>query len=82
MHHLHHLREVGVIKGFALPYLGQIDEQLPDPPSVLVPRNEVIGYPTNFAAMSDTWIDKLSARGEQLTGYLVGKYLSDLNLNS
>jgi NTE family protein len=78
MHHLHQLRESGVIKGFALPYLGQIDEQLPFQVEALVPRAEVIGYPTNFAAMSDEWIDKLSARGKQLTSNLINQYLRQL----
>jgi len=44
----------------------------------LVPRGEVISYPTNFAAMPDHWIDKLSDRGEQLTRLLVSAYLPDL----
>ncbi len=78
MHRLHHLKEVGQIRGFALPYLGQLDERLPWRPSVLVPREEVINYPTDFASMSDQWIDRLSDRGEHLTRILVSYYLPDL----
>ena len=78
MHRLHQLRQAGYIKGFALPYLGQQDSQLPWRPSTLVPRNQVIGYPTNFASMSEQWIDRLSGRGEQLTHALVSHYLRDL----
>src|SRR6266478_3242558 len=33
MHRLHHLREAKIIRGFALPYLGQLDESLPWLPS-------------------------------------------------
>jgi NTE family protein len=78
MKRLHQLREAGLIKGFALPYLGQQDSRLPWRPPALVPREEVIGYPTNLASMSARWIDKLSERGEQLTRALVSYYLRDL----
>lgn len=78
MNRLHYLKETGAIKGFVLPYLGQIDERLPWKPSVLVSRAEVIGYPTNFAAMNEKWIDRLSDRGEQLTRCLLSQYLPEL----
>ena len=78
MHHLHAMKAAGGLKGFAMPYLGQQDGSLPWKPLPLVPRAEVIGYPTNFAAMSDEWIEKLSARGEQLTRALVSYYLPQL----
>lgn len=78
IHHIHHLRESGVIKGFALPYLGQQDAALPWKPSDLVPREEVVNYPTNFSPMTDEWINKLSGRGESLTRVLVPTYLRDL----
>ena len=78
MRRLHQLKEGGLIKGFALPYLGQQDERLPRKPGSLAPRGEVVNYPTNFAPMEEEWIDKLSARGEQLTRVLVSIYLSDL----
>ena len=78
MHRLHQLKEAGRIRGFALPYLGQQDERLPWKPATLVPRGEVVNYPTNFAPMREEWIDKLSARGEQLTRALVSAYLVDL----
>lgn len=78
MHRLHHLKEAGVIKGFVLPYLGQQDDRLPVKPDNLVPRSEVQTYPTDFAAMSKDWIDKLSRRGEQLTRALVSHYLSSI----
>jgi NTE family protein len=78
MHRLHHLKEAGLIKGFALPYLGQQDDRLPWKPSSLVPRKDVMTYPTNFAPMPEEWIQKLSDRGEQLTRFLVSHYLRDL----
>jgi len=78
MHHLHGLKEAGKIRGFAMPYLGQQDSSLPWKPSGLVPRECVMNYPTNFAAMPERWIDALSNRGEQLTRLLVSFYLADL----
>lgn len=78
MRRLHHLREAKIIRGFALPYLGQIDEALPWRPSQLVPRSSVIGYPTDFAAMPEKWINMLSDRGEQLTRTLVSHNLPQL----
>ncbi len=78
MHRLHELKEAGRIRGFALPYLGQQDESLPWKPGTLVPRAEVVNYPTNFALMREEWIEKLSGRGEQLTRVLVSTYLSEL----
>ena len=78
MHRLHHLREAKIIEGFALPYLGQLDESLPWLPSPLVSRSTVIGYPTDFRAMSEDWINRLSDRGEQLTRLLVSHYLPAL----
>jgi NTE family protein len=78
MHRLHHLKEAGLIKGFALPYLGQHDDRLHCKPVQFVSRAEVVNYPTDFAPMCDTWIDKLSSRGEQLTRELVSQYLPDI----
>jgi NTE family protein len=78
MHRLHHLKEAKLIKGFVLPYLGQQDENLPSRPSAFTTRSEVLAYPTDFAAMSEEWIAKLSNRGEQLTKILVSEYLGDV----
>lgn len=78
MHRLHQLRKTKVIKGFALPYLGQLDQLLPWLPSPLVPRSNVVGYATDFRAMSQDWINRLSDRGEQLTRLLVTQYLPAL----
>lgn len=78
MHHLHGLKGAGRLRGFAMPYLGQQDAALPWRPSVLVPRSQVIDYPTNFAGMSEEWIESLSNRGEQLTRVLISTYLAEL----
>ena len=78
MNRLHHLIEARLLKGFAMPYLGQQDNLLPWKPGALVSRDEVTSYPTNFAAMNDGWINKLSDRGEQLTMALATLYLRDL----
>jgi NTE family protein len=78
MRRLHHLKASGLLNGFALPYLGQQDASLFHQPPQLVARSSVVGYPTNFASMSDIWIDRLSLRGEQLTRLLVPHYLPDI----
>jgi NTE family protein len=78
MHRLHSLRQSGLIEGFAMPYLGQQDFHLPWRPPGLVPRSEVLNYPTNFAAMPRKWVDKIALRGEQLTRLLLPHYLSKL----
>lgn len=78
MQRLHQLKLSGTLKGFAMPYLGQQDKSLPIKPNQLIPRDDVFGYPTNFAPMKEEWIEKLSSRGEQLTRALVSYYLRDL----
>lgn len=78
MKHLHELRRSGQIEGFVMPYLGQMDHSLPWKMRGMVSRKEVMRYPTDFSAMSDEWIDKLSRRGDELTRGLVAHYLSDL----
>lgn len=78
MHHLHALKDAGRLRGFAMPYLGQQDAALPCPPVELVPRESVINYPTNFAAMPEAAMKALSNRGEQLTRALVSAYLPEL----
>jgi NTE family protein len=61
-----------------MPYLGQQDAPLPYQPQDLIPREDVIGYPTDFAAMSDQAIAMLADRGEQLTRLLVGHWTPGL----
>jgi NTE family protein len=78
MSRLHALKESGQLEGFAMPYLGQQDARLPVPLAGLIPRTEVMNYPTNFAAMPRAWLDKVALRGEQLTRSLVTHYLSEL----
>jgi NTE family protein len=78
IHRLHEAKRTGRIKGFILPYLGQLDQELPDPPVDLVRREEAHAYPTDFNAMPDEWIERLSSRGEQLTVCLARAYLPEL----
>lgn len=78
MHRLHELQESNRIKGFILPYLGQQDGELPSKPDRLITREEIIGYPTDFAAMPEKWINKISNRGEQLTRVLASCHLNKL----
>lgn len=75
---LHSLTETDKIKGFVLPYLGQQDSRLPFQPSDLIPRDQVIDYPTDFSAMSKVNIERLAKRGEQLTCLLISHYFPDL----
>ena len=72
------LKSSGQIKGFAMPFLGQDDSRLAFPPSDLVSREDAHGYPTDFSAMPDEWIEKLSKRGEQLTYALIAEHMPDL----
>jgi NTE family protein len=78
MHRLHEAKLSSQIKAFILPYLGQLDRQLPNPPTDLVRREEAHFYPTDFNAMPTEWIDRLSLRGEQLTLCLARAYLPNL----
>jgi NTE family protein len=68
------LREAGDLHGFIMVYLGQDDARLPAPPPDLIPRDAVRRYPTDFAAMSETDIDCLARRGEQLTHLMLDHY--------
>jgi NTE family protein len=78
MHRLHEAQRTGQIKSFVFPYLGQLDRQLPNPPADLVRREQAHAYPTDFNAMPDEWIDRLSLRGEQLTLCLARAYIPHL----
>ncbi len=71
---LHMYKQANLIKGFILPYLGQQDAALPLRPPDLVRREEVLGYPTDFAAMPVNDLDRLTRRGEQLTHLLLAYY--------
>ena len=44
-------------------------------PGIWVDREKVIGYPTDFSAMSENYVAMLSERGETLTRALVTRYL-------
>ena len=74
MKRLFDLMQAGRLKGFLLPYLGQNDRRLKFPPVDLVTRDEAYAYPTDFSAMPEEWIDKLSRRGEQLTKALIAEH--------
>jgi NTE family protein len=61
------LKDSGRIRGFVMPYLDQDDKKLTCAPPDLVTRTAAADYPTDFSAMPEEWIEKLSKRGEQLT---------------
>lgn len=71
---LHDLKSAGTLQGFLLPHLGQNDAKLPVRPADLVPREQVIDYPTDFRAMSQSNLDLIAGRGEQLTRILIEQY--------
>lgn len=75
---LYDLKDSGRLRCIVLPYLDQDDEKLVHPPADLVRRTAVAGYPTNFSAMSDDWIEKLSKRGEQLTLAVIREHAPEL----
>jgi NTE family protein len=78
IHRLHEAKRSGQIKSFILPYLGQLDRELPNPPADLVRREEAHSYPTDFNSMPVEWIERLSLRGEQLTLCLARAYIPEL----
>ena len=72
---LHDHAKSGRIDGFIYAALGQIDRRVPLKPANWVGREEVIQYPTDFSAMSEGNIRRLSGRGEAITRALVTQYL-------
>lgn len=75
---LHRMAAAGEIKGFVMPYLGQVDSRLPVRPADLVTREATVDYPTDFNPMSAATTKMLAARGEQLTNALLDAYAPDL----
>ena len=76
---IHRHGELGNLEGFVLPFLGQSDNRLRAivPPD-LVPREEVLHYPTNFSRMRDDDIERISRRGEQLTRMLIEAHAPEI----
>jgi NTE family protein len=74
--HLH--AASGELKGFVFPYLGQNDRALPLIPADMPRRDEVVDYPTDFAAMTNEAIELLATRGEKLTRLLLDFYCPEL----
>ena len=72
---LHDHAKAGRIDGFVYAALGQTDQRVPLKPANWVDREEVIRYPTDFSAMSEKNIQRLSARGEAITRALLTQYL-------
>ncbi len=72
---LHDHAGAGRIDAFIYAALGQMDHRVALKPANWVDREEVIRYPTDFAAMSERNIRRLSGRGEAITRALVTQYL-------
>lgn len=77
LNRLFDLKKAGVVRGILVPYLDQQDGILTHPPEDFVAREDVANYPTDFSAMSEDWIDKLSLRGEQLVLALLEQHWPD-----
>lgn len=75
---LHEWTSAGALEGFVMAYLGMRDERLPSPIVDLVPRQEVVSYPTSFSPMDAADIGRLADRGEQLVRSLLPIYCSEL----
>ena len=71
--------ELASVRGFILPFLGQIDGQLRTiiPPD-FVTRDDILRYPTNFSKMRLRDIQKIARRGEQLTRMLIEAHAPEL----
>ncbi|WP_294390564.1 patatin-like phospholipase family protein [uncultured Sphingomonas sp.] len=78
MKRLFDLSASGAMPKFLLPYIGQQDERLAKPVPDLVSGEAAAGYPTNFSAMSDAWIETLSGRGETLVLSLLAEHWPEL----
>lgn len=78
MKRLFDLKEAKRLRTFVLPYLDQQDSRLAFPPPNLVTREAVANYPTDFSAMPDEWIERLSKRGEQLTLAVIREHAPEL----
>lgn len=66
MKRLFDLKELGKLKGFLLPYLGQNDSTLKFASPDMVTAESTAGFATNFNAMDKEWIELLVRRGEQI----------------
>jgi NTE family protein len=64
------------LKAVLLPYLDQREADLGPLPEGFVTAEDVAAYPTDFSAMSEEWIDRLVARGEQVTQLLLRQHWS------
>ena len=69
------LLEGGKLRRVLMPYLGQNDKRLKCAPEDLVTREDAFSHWTDFFAMPEEWIEKLSRRGEQLTRAFIAEYL-------
>ena len=72
---LHDHARAGRIDAFVYAALGQIDRRVPLKPANWIAREDVIHYPTDFSAMSEEDILRLSGRGEAITRALATQYL-------
>jgi NTE family protein len=75
---LHDAAAHGQLQGFVHTYLGMQDHRLPLPVADLVPADSVRNCPTNFKAMSETDLQLITTRAEQLTRALTANYCPNI----
>lgn len=75
---IHEWGQSGAINAFTMAYLAMGDDRLPVDFPGLVPRDRVIDYPTNFAAMSPADLEALAGRGDGLISALLPHYCPEL----
>lgn len=68
----------GGIGPVLVPSIGQNDERLLRKPDKFVSGEVVADYPTDFSAMSEAWIDKLSGRGASVMAALLAEHWPEL----
>jgi len=75
---LHDAAASGHLRGVVHAYLGMPDQRVPVPVADLIPATYVQGYPTDFKAMTDTDMQLIATRGEQLTRALLAHYCPNI----
>jgi NTE family protein len=77
---LHASAASGQLRGFVHAYLGMPDQRVPVPVADLVPLAAVQHYPTDLKPMTETDVQLIAGRGEQLTRILLAHYCPVINL--
>lgn len=71
---LFNLRSSGYFDRVLLAFLGQNDAQLLHSGALTVTRDEALGYPTDFSAIPDEWVEKLILRGQEVMDAILNEH--------